>query len=427
MKVAFYLQNKGIKEVDCSCPMVGNPGIGGSEYMFIAIPFSLWAKSNSCHQVFLMANSISQLPKHINCKYVPSDGDLRESLDRFRIDAVVLRYSFDNLKIVESLPSNIKVILWAHNFIRREELSKLANDNRITCIVCVGNEQLQMYRDHQAYYKSVAIFNGYPIHYFLNNQSSDLVPFTKRGNEVTYLGNLVSYKGFHLLAKAWKQILAEVPDAHLNVIGGGKLYDRNQKLGKWEIAEETYENKFIQYLTEEDGNILSSVTFHGVLGNEKSKILSQTKVGVPNPSGISETFCIAALEMQLYGAVVSTINYGGFKDTVYSTGHLYDSPEDLAKSVIQQLKRPDNDYSGFIEFSKQFDFAFVAQCWIKLFDTLQYSNDVSTLLKPECTKDYRWVEMNRRIKKMLPLGKHLPSTMFYKSIFRRIGTFLNLN
>lgn len=424
MKVGFYLQNKGICDVDCSNPMAGNPGIGGSEYMFIAIPFSLWVSPENGHQVFLMANSIRHLPEHNNCIQVASDCDLPIEIERYGIDAIVLRYSLDNLKILEKLPSNVRVILWAHNFIKRKELSNLANDNRVTCIVCVGNEQLQMYRDHQAFYKSVVIFNGYPVLHFIDNQSSGLIPFPKRKNEVTFLGNLVDYKGFHILAKAWKQIIAEVPDAHLNVIGGGKLYDRNQKLGQWGIAEESYENQFMPYLIGADGKLLPSVTFHGVLGNEKIDILNLTKVGVPNPSGVSETFCIAALELQLYGAIISTISYGGFRDTVYTTGDLYDSADKLAESVVRQLNRSDNDYKGFIEFCRQFDFEYVARDWITLFDTLQDSEEIGNKLKPDDTKGYLFAELNRRLKKILPLGKFLPSSMLYQSIYWRVKNIL---
>lgn len=79
-----------------------------------------------------------------------------------------------------------------------------------------------------------------------------------------------------MIAKAWKTVLAAVPDAKLNVIGAGNLYDRNSKLGKYGIAEESYENSFMPYLTEkfeEDGEIkeriLPSVKFWGLMGVEK--------------------------------------------------------------------------------------------------------------------------------------------------------------
>ncbi len=423
MKVGFYLQNKGIKDVDCSNPLLGNPGIGGTEYLFTAIPYAIQTKIEKCqdkdYEITVITDIACKLPENI--KQVVISDNLDNTLQEERIDLVVIRYSLENYNLVKSLNGETKVIMWAHNFIRRFELSMLAKDDRIVTIVCVGSEQINFYRDHSAFYKSVVIYNGYPIDHFASDIAVSVNPFESRDNEVVFLGNLVEYKGFHLLAEAWKTIISQVPDAHLNVIGGGKLYDRNQKLGKWGIAEETYEAKFMPYLIGEDGKILSSVTFHGVMGHEKAEILNKAKVGVPNPSGISETFCIAALEMQLWGAVIATINYGGFKDTVYKTGILYDSPAQLAESVIRLLKNGNNDYKEFVEFSRKFDFDTVANDWIRLFEALKVSEDVSNVLKPRVTKEYRIAEWNRRIKRILPFGKYLPSSMFYQSVFRRIG------
>lgn len=416
MKIGFYLQNHRIRDVDCTEPMKGNPGIGGTEYMFIGIPYSLWNDPDNNHDVWLLANHIENLPASDKCIQVESDLKLGEVIEQNGFDAVVVRHSRENMEFVSKLPPDVKVILWAHNFMERYDLSILAEDKRIACIVCVGNEQLQMYRDHSAFYKSVVIFNGYPVSRFINNELKGLMPFSQRKNEVTYLGALVKFKGFHILAAAWKRIVAEVPDAHLNVIGGRKLYDRNMKLGKYGIADESYEDTFMPYLIGDNGKILPSVTFHGVLGNEKSEIMGRTKVGVPNPSGAGETFCLSALELQLYGAVISTINYGGFKDTVYKTGILYDNPDELAECIISQLRYKDNDYKQFAEFAGDFDFGSVTKKWIILFDVLQHSGSLRHVLKPQSSKGHRLEECNRLIKKILPFGKYLPTLMYYRAL-----------
>lgn len=264
------------------------------------------------------------------------------------------------------------------------------------------------------------IFNGYPIDSFHTKYRNSLQPFKTRCHEVTYLGSLVDFKGFHILAKAWKNVIKAVPDAHLNVIGGGKLYDRNQKLGNYGLAEESYENSFIKYIVDEKGKILPSVTFHGVLGSEKNSILNKTKVGVPNPSGVSETFCIAALELQLWGSIIATINYGGFKDTVFESGILYDDYHELADCIIKQLKCNDNNYDDFFEFAQKFDFNAIVESWLLLFSKLKSGDKIGNELKPALTMQYKRHERNRKIKKYLPCGKYLPTIMFYNSILQRI-------
>lgn len=423
MKIGFYLQNANITNVDCSNPMSGNPGIGGTEYLFISTAYALFqhvGRKSLNYDIVLIANNIVSLPTDITV-IEADDKNLWAIAKRHSIDIIVVRYSLDNYHICTQLIGISRIIMWTHNFVRRSELNILSKDENIVAIVCVGSEQLNMYRDHNAFKKSVVIFNGYPIDEFIRNEVGNVSSFADRGNEVTFLGSLVWFKGFHLLAAAWKRVLESVPDAHLNVIGGGKLYDRNRKLGKYGIAEQNYEQSFMPFLTDDDGIILPSITFHGVLGNEKKSILNKTKVGVPNPSGVSETFCIAALELQLWGAVIATINYGGFKDTVYKSGVLYDDVEKLASSIVRQLKSTDNDFTGFMQFAKKFDFRSIVDSWILLFSKIENDEKLEDVLKPEITADYKHHELNRRIKKAIPFGRLLPSMMFYRSIISRLS------
>ena len=132
------------------------------------------------------------------------------------------------------------------------------------------------------------------------------------------------------MAKAWPKILEEVPDAELFVIGSGKLYDKKSKLGKWGLADERYESTFMKYLTRGE-DLLPGVHLLGTLGGEKYAVLAQTKVGVPNPSGHTETFCISAVEMQMMGARVVSKRCAGYLDTVRN-GVLFVK---LASSVVK--------------------------------------------------------------------------------------------
>lgn len=134
--------------------------------------------------------------------------------------------------------------------------------------------------------------------------------------------------------------MKEVPDATLNVVGSGKLYGRNSKLGKYNIAEESYEEQFMSGLTDDEGNILPSVHFFGVLGVEKNDVIRDTCVGVINPTGRTETFGISALDFESMNVPVVTIAKGGFLDTVLNekTGLLYGNTNDFAKDIIMLLK-----------------------------------------------------------------------------------------
>lgn len=418
MKIAFYLENKNLSNIDCSNIENGNPGIGGTEYIIQATIYYLTKLAPQYH-IVLGAQCIDNIPP---IPYYKKTDSISELIKDEKPDYIIFKYEpylYKEASICAK-ESNTKLIPWAHNFIKRSELTTLANNPLVTRIICVSKEQLNMYRDHKAFLKSVYIYNGMPVEY-LKTQLSYIPSYNKRPFEVTYIGSIVPYKGFHILAEAWKDILKVFPQAKLNVIGSGKLYDRTSKLGRYGIAEEEYEKQFMPALTDDAGNIIPSVHFWGVLGTEKNEILKRTRVGVPNPSGISETFCITALEMQAMGALVTTINYGGLKNTVFHTGLLYNNPKDLATSIVTLLKKKDNHIQEYYKFMEEnFSFEHITKDWI---DFINHLSDSSIPFLPNNNSDRisKLKEFNRKIKRNLPFGYTiLPTIDFYQSILRHL-------
>lgn len=230
-------------------------------------------------------------------------------------------------------------------------------------------------------------------------------PFEDRKNVVTYVGSLVPFKGFHLLAKAWPSILKKIPDAELYVIGSGKLYNKNSQLGPFGIADSLYEEQFMHYLCQ-NGKIIPSVHFMGDMGVEKNEILLQTKVGVPNPSGITETFCISAVEMQAMGAMVTTINYPGFIDSV-KNGYLYKKTTDLAKSITRLLRKGKSNYDTAMNFFEDnFSFEEVVSKW----EAFLIQNKTKEYKLQNSSYRMKWLkELKRQIGKKYPLVYKLPT------------------
>lgn len=421
MKIAFYLPNKGLKNIDCRELEHGNPGVGGTEYIIQATAYYIQKLHPEGIEIVVGANEVDMLSSDL---HVVKINDIHDFVNLTHPDYLLLKYEpsvyKEARKVVES--SNTQLLIWTHNFIPRTELTALAKDDKVERIICVSEEQLNMYRDHRAFLKSSYIYNGMPVKYMKTLKAS-VPPLTSRPHEVTYIGSIVDYKGFHLLAQAWRKVLAEVPDAKLNVIGSGKLYDRNANLGRYGIAEDSYERQFMPYLVDDHGNILPSVKFWGVLGQEKNDILKHTRVGVPNPSGVSETFCITALEMQAMGCVVTTIDFGGFRNTVYrKTGVLYKNPKDLAQCIVEQLNVEENDLDGFYDFMEHhFDFEKVAKDWVALFHSLGKKNNPLDYNNERGDFLIGLREWNRKVKSVLPFGYCLPTVDFYRSILRRFG------
>jgi glycosyltransferase involved in cell wall biosynthesis len=429
MNIAIYFSNRSIKTVDCSDVMSGNPGIGGTEYAMLMLACSLEQNYKDLN-LTVYVNEKGLLPSMLKIKQVNEWNDLAQKMTDDRISALLIIHdeSLRKNRIPEIFPDDLKLIILTQTFASTKELSYYAKNKSVSRIVCVGYEQLDLYRDHAAFLKSTAIYNGINTAGW-KKQSETTIPYDKRPLNVTYIGSLKPQKGFHLLAKAWPQIIKACPNAFLNVIGSGKLYDRNECLGKYGIADSEYEAVFMPYLLDVNGNVLPSVKFWGILGHEKGEILQKTRVGVPNPSGKSETFGYTAVEMQLFGTLVTTIKCPAYLETVHPlSGILYEDEKELAKSVIFLLNRDENHYTEAIDFiDSNFSIDKIAEEWHQLF--LEVINDKPYLIAPiRANKNYRlkqWKEINRKIKNFLPFGYAiLPSIYFFEDLFLKLKGLL---
>lgn len=129
--------------------------------------------------------------------------------------------------------TQLKAIAWAHVYPAYYEQREFIKTDNVKRIVFVSKEEYDAYIDSDLICKGTYIFN-------MLDTTKPKRPRVIEDKEVTYVGSLVPAKGFHALVKIWKNILEYVPDAQLNVIGTGRVYDRNAKLGKYGIAQEDY-------------------------------------------------------------------------------------------------------------------------------------------------------------------------------------------
>lgn len=364
-KIAFYLQNENIKSVDCSDVLSGNPGIGGSEYAAILLSLILSQRKNNL-DVVLYAHDVSKLPESLFAVKVSSlEIAVYLAIDS-GVDVLIVDYKYLQSNLVTKFAHCMKFIVWAHNFVAWKDYNFYCKQENIIRVIHVGKEQMELYLDHPIFSKSDFIYNPFVLTP-LEIEAAKEIPNSTRGNNVIYIGSLVEEKGFLYLAKAWGKVLEFYPDAQLYVVGSGKLYNRESKLGGFGIAEEQFEKRFMKYLSSQ-GAVLSSVHFMGIMGVEKSKLLQQCKVGVPNPSGNSETFGYTALEMQALGCNVVTKRCPGYFDTVQNKSNLYNHPRYLASAIIKALGSLENSSDLSLEFVEaNFAEQVVAERWESLF------------------------------------------------------------
>jgi glycosyltransferase involved in cell wall biosynthesis len=413
MKIAFYLENSNMEGVDLRYPEKGNPGIGGSEYMTIMVANELRKRYSDFMEVTILAADVGRLPAACRVSSAASFSEAVEKAARDSIDILIFKpygdFLPERILSLESHPA-VKGIAWAHNLLNANEWDVLARSKSIAAVINVGREQLDFYRDHQLFYKSTVIYNCLVPSAFDYKLDSGT-----RSSRVVYMGSLIEAKGFHILAQVWRNIVAEVPEAELHVIGSGRLYGRDNTLGRWGVADPSFEEKFMPYLLDEKGSLLPSVKFHGIVGSEKKEILASAAVGVVNPSGESESFCISAVEFQAQGVPVVSAREWGLLDTVRHgrTGLLCRNRDELIANIVKLLKdvrvRHKLGETGYAFARSRFEVCRVLPEWYRLLAAVKNGRRVRTMaMKSNVFYRNKLVkEIVRRLKRGVPMFRYL--------------------
>lgn len=381
MNIGIELIDIGYDNVNMGRPDTGNPGIGGSEYLFLQLAFYLHKFYDDYNVVLLHYNEKSQLPDGIKEVTVENQYQMLDVCENEKIDILIHQISKKRAWYEYVKKKRVNLIAWAHIYPSYEEcrcIKECENEKRI---VFVGKEEYDYYLDDDIIEKAAWIYN------MMDFSGEHKYRSQNYKKTVTYMGSLVPAKGFHELAKVWPRIVKKVPDAELNVIGTGRVYDRNQTMGKYGIASKDYEESFMPYLINSDGKIMDSVHFLGIVGTEKEDIFVQSAVGVVNPTAIGETFCLSAIEMELCGVPVVSRKLHGLMDTIRhnQTGLLFKNEDEFVKYVVYLLENKDKNLQlsgkacAFVR--ENFDAEKLMRKWSELLERV-YENEREKFDKP---------------------------------------------
>lgn len=387
----FYTRTTKMKE-NIEVVSKYNPGMGGSEYLLLLLFYYLNLLYPNLNCKLLTTD---ESMKENNMIYVKDEFDAIEKSKEIGTDEFIFIPKKNDINFYNLLTEKkINGIAWIHNYISCEIMDLLEKCEAIKRIVFVGKEQYDSYIDSKIINKSCYIYN------MISDVKHDFIDPSKKENIVTYIGSIIPAKGFHMLASVWKDIIKEVPDAKLQVIGSGRLYYNDMKLGKYNIADEKYEKRFIKYLIDKQGNVIDSVKFLGTMGKEKEEYIANTKVGVANPTGVSETFCLSAVEYKTYGIPIVTYKGYGLLDTIRDgvDGILIKNKRQLKKSIIKLLKddelNKDLGNNGYNDGFQCFLPANIIQKWVEVL------NEVNLGLKPKIEfpnknyfNDLKWLKI----------------------------------
>lgn len=382
-RIGILFDDSKIIPLDLSNPTNGNPGIGGTEYCFAMLIYycSYYLKQ---YKVMVFHYN-EQVRFSDNVENIIIDSEKWESIDKNSIDILVFRAgAYETTGLLGVLKrKQIKGVAWAHNYLSFQSAEILAKSSCVKKVVFVSAYMYNHYSKHRIGEKAIYIYNFVVGDEFALSRSTNYQPI------VVYAGSIIPMKGFHLLAKEWKYIAKKIPKAKLYVIGSGQLYFSDSVMGKYGIAEEIYERRFMHYLLDKNGKILDSVVFCGKMGTEKNDIYRKAAVGVMNPSGRSETFGLSAVEMEFVGVPVVTYDRASYRDIIEDdkTGYLCHSRNEFRKRIISLLNDKENNLKMGLEskrFTKsKFNSEKTILDWDKIFQEILVEKEDTTIPKKE--------------------------------------------
>lgn len=330
IKLAILFQEDEMEHKDLSHPESGNPGVGGTAFCFLLLMKYL---NDYGDQIDYTAYQIKE--NSLPAKKAEKVASIREALEQAVLDGneMILIRNHQTKEVYDLMADYpLKYIVWMHNKLTIEEIRLLDRWEAVSRIICVGREMYDYYLDDHIIRKMDVIRNMFVP------PKGEMIRGDQYPLYVTYTGSLTYDKNFHLLAAVWKEIIRQVPDAQLHVIGSGRLYDQNSAMGAMGIADKEYEELFLPHLCDQEGKLLPSVIFHGIMGEEKYEVYRQSAVGVVNPMA-TETFCLSAIEKGACGMPVVSRRKNGLLDTVQDgkTGILYKDVKQLAPVIVDLL------------------------------------------------------------------------------------------
>ena len=233
------------------------------------------------------------------------------------------------------------------------------------------------------------------------------------------MGSLVPHKSFHYLLECMPNLVKNIPEIHLNVIGSNKTYKPNS------LFKTEYENKILTYI--KSNKLEKFITLHGNIDIQKKQVIfNKTKIGIANPTGASETFCLSAAEFSLNEIPVIAGKKNGLFDTVVNnkTGFLITSKKDLIKKIIYLYHNEEKSIKigkyGKKYISKNYNYKIIQNKWI---DYLKSKKKKKTLkfLNPIYRIDKVLIKFNKWIQFIFGEYVYIPTVYEYYGFIKKIA------
>lgn len=240
----------------------------------------------------------------------------RERVRVFARSDVLLSMNISLHGLVAALPAGIPVVATHQSCYEAKGLRSLVLENlKRFAMHFVTNISCSSYVANQFKAKSAAIPNAYDAHLFVQPAT----PFD-RDRDFVFCGRLVSDKGADVCVRAFANVLKEIPDASLTVVGMGPERDSLQEMA-------------------ENLGTAGCVRFTGALRGAELVGELQKHACMVVPSLWEEPFGIVALEGIACCDTVIVSKRGGLPEAVGNCGLVVEpSVEELATAMLSVVR-----------------------------------------------------------------------------------------
>ena len=337
-KIAFYIELKNsIKSLQQSDLNLGNPGVGGTQYLFLLTVKNLNRMYGNKYALLLTDGDFGMEDADIPYHIVSDEaGALRycteESIGIITFNANILDRVSRNV-----FDTDIRILVWAHNTLTWKRQCIAAKTKCIDRIICVSKSQCDNMADTPCVEKCTYINNVIPEYFYQNSTLTDYSDL-----KVVYVGSVMPQKGVHNLIEIWKYVEDVEPKAQLYIFGGANVWNPDAKLGGNGAVDQYYDRIICKRL-----NKLAhpeNIHFMGAKGwKDIDRMIATARVGVVNPSHYmrDETFCMSAVEMEAHGLpIISRQRNDGLNTTIIhgKTGFLEKDDENIAAKIVELLQ-----------------------------------------------------------------------------------------
>lgn len=339
-KIAFYIDLKRIQVTLEGADLdKGNPGVGGTEYLFLLAVKALNKLHEEDYSILLTNIHFKNADPDLMTDYVPDEQGAVHYCESHAIQNLVFTAVVVGRANPKVFDTSVDILLWSHNVLNSNRQRFAAETRSIKWVVCVSESQYNNMADTPCFYKCTFINNFISDHFYEHARVSDYSE-----QKAVYVGSLYPHKGAHNLLEIWKHVEKRLPHAQLYIIGGANVWYADAVLGSAGLADPYYERVLQKRLDRLSHP--KNIHFMGAEGwGHIDSFISTFRLGIVNPSHYArdETFCLSAIELATHGLpIVSRQRNDGLATTVLSgkTGFLEKTDKAIANKIVSILSNP---------------------------------------------------------------------------------------